>query len=131
MDDTLRKHTDYDGNGWTKYQNLVLDQLKEQKELLKFLMGEIGDIKKQNAVFEAIVRGWKETEDKTTVKIQETLEFIMEDEKGINSRLRALEELHKTEEKANVKIRGWWAIIGAISVVFIDIILEAIKFAWK
>jgi hypothetical protein len=126
--DKFRENSDYDGNGWTKYQNLVLDQLKEQKELLKGLMADIAEIKRQNAVHEALAINWRNGTDKAIEKIQETIEYIMEDEKGINSRVRSLEENLKSSEKVSSFARGLWATAGAVVVVLSNVIIEGIKF---
>ena len=52
----------YEGNGWSKYQLLVLQQLEDHNTVLQNLNKEVIDLKQQCAVVETENKMWKNKE---------------------------------------------------------------------
>lgn len=130
MDDPLTNRNDYEGNGWSKYQMLVLAQLQEHKELFKEIVADIAQIKKKDAVDDANFIHWKSNIDKQCREVEEKITSIQVSigkEHGINDRLDDIEVEHKSNEKADIKIKGFWAAMGGIIIILINIIIKVVE----
>jgi hypothetical protein len=115
------------GNGWSRYQIMVLQQLTDHTKLLQALMSEINTIKQQIAISDIISKNWRDQADKSIQQLKEDVDFILEDEGGINQRLRHVEENVKVEEKSTVKVKAFWGILGGTAVVFVDFAIKIIN----
>jgi len=109
------------GNGWSRYQIMVLQQLTDHTKLLQALMSEINTIKQQIAISDIISKNWRDQADKTISELKDDVEFILEDEAGLNQRLKHIEENTKIEEKSSLKIKAFWGILGGAVVVVVDV----------
>lgn len=112
------------GNGWSRYQIMVLQQLTDHTKLLQALMSEINSIKQQIAISDIISKNWRDQADKSIEGLKEDVEFILEDERGLNSRLRLIEENTKVEEKTSLKVKAMWGMLGGIVVVVVDLSIK-------
>jgi hypothetical protein len=112
------------GNGWSRYQIMVLQQLTDHTKLLQALMSEINTIKQQIAISDIISKNWRDQADKSIQELKEDVDFIMEDEGGINQRLRHIEENAKIEEKSTLKVKAFWGLLGGAIVIVMDIAIR-------
>lgn len=115
------------GNGWSRYQIMVLQQLTDHTKLLQALMSEINTIKQQIAINDIISKNWRDQADKSIQELKEDVEFILEDEQGVNKRLKSIEENTKVEEKSSLKMKAFWGVVGGIAVVVIDFAIRIIN----
>lgn len=115
------------GNGWSRYQIMVLQQLTDHTKLLQALMSEINTIKQQIAISDIVSKNWRDQADKTIGELKDDVEFILEDEAGLNQRLKHIEESVKIEEKSSLKVKAFWGVLGGIVVVFVDFAIKIIN----
>jgi len=115
------------GNGWSRYQIMVLQQLTDHTKLLQALMSEINTIKQQIAITDIVSKNWRDQADKSIQELKEDVDFILEDETGINNRLKQIEENTKIEEKSSLKMKAFWGVVGGIAVVVIDFAIRIIN----
>lgn len=104
----------YDGNGWSKYQLMVLQQLDDHNKVLQNLNKELTDLKQLMAVSQTEERLGKAQSSLNYDELAKKVTHILYDEKGLSARLNALEREVQTEEKVKVKLKAYWALIGAI-----------------
>jgi len=121
----------YEGNGWSKYQLLVLQQLDDHNKVLQNLNKEIVDLKQMNAVSEAELKMWRTQTMATLTEMSASVDFILYDEKGLNAKLTKLEQISAVNEQARLKIKAIWAFYGAIAVVLIDVITKIVPLFLK
>lgn len=119
-----RRAYDENGNGWSRYQIMVLQQLTDHTKLLQALMSEINSIKQQIAITEIVSKTWRDQADKSIDELKNDVSFILEDEKGLNQRLKYIEETTKVEEKSSLKIKAFWGLLGGAVVVVFDIAIR-------
>lgn len=115
------------GNGWSRYQIMVLQQLTDHTKLLQALMSEINTIKQQIAITDIVSKNWRDQADRSIQELKEDVEFILEDEGGINQRLKHIEDNTKIEEKSSLKMKAFWGVLGGIAVVAIDFVIKIIN----
>lgn len=122
-----RHQNDGNGNGWSRYQIMVLQQLTDHTKLLQALMSEINTIKQQIAIGDIISKNWRDQADKTIGELKEDVEFILEDEGGINQRVKNLEESVKIDEQSTLRAKAFWGLLGGVIVVVIDLSIKIIN----
>lgn len=124
-----RRNYDENGanNNWSRYQIMVLQQLTDHTKLLQALMSEINTIKQQIAINDIISKNWRDQADKSIQELKDDVEFILEDDNGINKRLKNIEENTKVEEKSSLKIKAFWGLLGGAAVVVVDILIRIIS----
>jgi HrpA-like RNA helicase len=121
----------YDGNGWSKYQIMVLQQLDDHNKVLQNLNKEIVDLKQNVAVAEAELKMWRAQTTTTVEQLAQDVDEILYDETGLSYKIRDLQKHHEVEEKTNLKLKAMWAIIGAIVVFLINAGAKFLEFFWK
>jgi len=114
----------YEGNGWSKYQIMVLQQLEDHNRVLQNLNKEIVDIKQTIAVTAAETKHTKETTLEALESLQDKMTFILHDDAGINQRVGKIERTLDVEEKTSLKLKATWAIYGAIIVFIVDLLFK-------
>jgi hypothetical protein len=119
-----RPYDESNGNGWSRYQIMVLQQLTDHTKLLQALMSEVNNVKQQIAISDIVSKHWRDQADKSIDELKEDIEFIFDDEKGLNSRVRTLEENSKIEEKSTMKVKAFWGIIGGGFVIAADLLIK-------
>ena len=127
MEEVL-KHHEYDNNGWAKHQLMVLAQLEGHTLMLKDLIKEIAEIKQEIAVSAVDAKNWRTNVDNKISSIQNDLDYIWNDDKGIDYRVKMLEDTLKIEKQSTLKFKGSWALIGGVGVIVIDIVMKALEF---
>jgi len=128
--DSLEKNN-YEGNGWSKYQIMVLQQLDDHNKVLQNLNKELVEIKQNIAVSETELKMWRAQTMLSIEKLTEDVDTILYDEGGLNYKLRALERTNEVEEKVSSKTKAMWAIYGAVFAFLINFGLRLIELFWK
>jgi hypothetical protein len=116
----------YEGNGWSKYQLLVLQQLEDHHKLLENLNKDINELRQANAVSDTELKMWRSQTMITIQKLEEEVDEMLYDEKGLNSKVLTIERELNIEEQANTKWRATLALYGSIAVFLLNIIVQII-----
>lgn len=111
--DSLQKN-EYEGNGWSKYQIMVLQQLDDHNTVLQNLNKELVNIKQNLAVSETELKMWRAQTMLSIEKLTEDVDEILYDESGLSYKIRALEKSNEVEERVSTKAKAIWAMIGAV-----------------
>jgi len=111
--DALQKNN-YEGNGWSKYQIMVLQQLDDHNSVLQNLNKELIEIKQNIAVSETELKMWRAQTMLSLEKLTSEVDDILYDESGLSRKIQALEKTNEVEEKVSTKTKAVWAMIGAI-----------------
>lgn len=119
------------GNGWSKYQIMVLQQLEDHNRILQNLNKDINEAKQQLAVSTAETSLWKVSTITALEKLETKLSYILYDEKGLNKKILNIERHFEVEEKATSKIKAIWAFYGAIVVFVSNLMVKAFEFITK
>ena len=117
--DSLEKNN-YEGNGWSKYQIMVLQQLDDHNKVLQNLNKELVEVKQAMAVSETELKMWRAQTMLSIENLTEDVNQILYDEDGLNYKLRALEKTSEVEEQVSVKTKAMWAVYGAIIAFLIN-----------
>jgi len=111
--DALQKNN-YEGNGWSKYQIMVLQQLDDHNTVLQNLNKELIEIKQSAAVSDTELKMWRAQIMKTLEVLTTEVDGILYDETGLSYKIRALEKTNEVEEKVSTKTKAIWAVVGAV-----------------
>jgi hypothetical protein len=111
--DALQKNN-YEGNGWSKYQIMVLQQLEDHNAVLQNLNKELIELKQNMAVSETELKMWRAQTMLSIEKLTEEVDEILYDESGLSYKIRALERNNEVDEKVSLKTKAIWAMLGAI-----------------
>jgi trans-aconitate methyltransferase len=106
---------------------MVLQQLTDHTKLLQALMSEINTIKQQIAITDIVSKNWRDQADRSIQELKDDVEFILEDEGGINQRLKSIEDNTKIEEKSSLKIKAFWGLLGGAVVVIVDLAIRVVS----
>lgn len=121
----------YDGNGWSRYQIMVLQQLEDHNKVLQNLNKEIVDLKQTIAVSETELKMWRAQIMLSVTNLEKNMDEVLYDENGLNSRVSKLERDTSIEQQLSTKIKATWAFVGAIIMFTIDIAIKIISTFWK
>lgn len=121
----------YEGNGWSKYQLMVLQQLDDHNTVLQNLNKEIAVIKQNLAVSETEAKMWKTQMDSSVKSIQTDLDNVLYDEKGIGQRLSSIEREIDVEEQADTKHKATWALYGSVAMFIVNLIVQIVGAYFK
>ena len=111
--DALQKNN-YEGNGWSKYQIMVLQQLDDHNAVLQNLNKELTAVKQTMAVSETELKMWRAQTMASIESLVSDVDKILYDETGLSHKIRALEKTNEVEEKVSTKTKAVWAIVGAV-----------------
>ena len=118
----------YEGNGWSRYQIMVLQQLEDHTTLLQNLADKVNILESTAAVASALTENNKKIADRQIQELQDDIDYILNSETGTTSRIRVLENEVKLTERVTRHTKAFWGAIGAAAVGGVGIILEIIKF---
>lgn len=121
----------YEGNGWSKYQLMVLQQLEDHNKVLQNLNKEIVDIKQSVAVSETELKMWRSQIMSSVNSLTEDVDTILYDEKGLANRVYIIEREMDVEEQTTTKIKSMWALYGAIILSILNIGAQVLQAFWK
>lgn len=114
MNSQFDNKNSYEGNGWSKYQLMVLQQLDDHNKILQNLNKEIVEFRQLFAVSEAEYKLWRAQTMVTIDELSKKVTHILYDEKGLGSRVSAIEREAQTDEKVKLKLKTLWALVGAL-----------------
>jgi hypothetical protein len=121
----------YEGNGWSKYQLMVLQQLDDHNKVLQNLNKELADFRQLFAVSEAEYKLWRAQTMVTVDELSKKVTHILYDEKGIGTRTSILERDAVTDEKVKLKMKTFWALVGAILAFVGNSLVKFLDILWK
>ena len=127
MEESL-KQREYDNNGWAKHQLMVLAQLEGHTLLLKDLIKEITEMKRDVAISANDYKNWRDNTSAKIDSIQKNLDFIWDDDRGLDARLNLLEDNIRIDKQSSMKFRGSWALIGGAFVIILEFFIKALEF---
>ena len=130
LDESVERNG-YEGNGWSKYQIMVLQQLDDHNKILQNLNEEIVNLKQNVAVSETELKMWRAQTMSSIERLTEEVDEILYDEAGLSNKVRALEKDNEIEEKLDLKSRAMWAVVGGASMFIINLIIKFVEMAWK
>ena len=129
MEDDQETEQNFDSKkGWSQYQILVLQSLRDHTTMLKEVMEKISMLEKQNAVLDILNKNWRDNYDKNLSVFNNDLISTRQDITDLEERLRPIEEKHLMEEKSTLRLKSIWAVIGSAAVIGINLIVEAVKY---
>lgn len=121
----------YEGNGWSKYQLMVLQQLDDHNKILQNLNEELVDIKQNVAVSETELKMWRAQIMSTIERLSQDVDEILYDETGLSNKIRALEKNNEVDEKVDIKTKAIWAIVGGIGAFAINALIKIAEVVLK
>jgi hypothetical protein len=110
----------YEGNGWSKYQLMVLQQLEDHSRVLQNLNKELVDIKQHVAVSEAELKLWRGTTISAIESLEKKMSHVLYDDSGLNKKLSDIENALEVDENTKAKLKAIWAFYGAIAVFLVN-----------
>jgi hypothetical protein len=116
----------YEGNGWSKYQIMVLQQLDDHNKLLQNMNKDINEIKQSNAVSETELKMWRAQIMATTQELETSVDYILYDEKGLNHKINTIERELDIEEQANTKWKASLALYGSVVMFIANIVVQLV-----
>lgn len=120
------QQNNHEGNGWSKYQLLVLQQLEDHNKVLQNLNKEITDIKQSIAVYEAELKMWR-TQTTTNIElVKEDVDHVLYDEKGLGQRLSAIERHVDIDRQTEAEKKATKAFYGSVAMVVINALIQVI-----
>ena len=131
MNQKFNNQNSYEGNGWSKYQLMVLQQLDDHNKVLQNLNKELIGFKQEFAVSEAEYRLWRAQTMVTLDEVSKKLTFILYDEKGLGNRVSAIEKDAHAEVQTKLKLKTLWALLGALFVFLGNAAIKFIELIWK
>ena len=130
LDCSVEKNN-YEGNGWSKYQILVLQQLDDHNKILQNLNQELVDIKQNVAVSETELKMWRAQTMSSIERLTDEVDQILYDEAGLSNKVRALEKDNEVEEKITMKSKAIWAVVGGVLMFVVNLIIKMAEVIWK
>jgi hypothetical protein len=130
ISDGLQKNN-YEGNGWSKYQIMVLQQLDDHNAVLQNLNKELVEIKQSMAVSETELKMWRAQTMLSLERLTADVDGILYDESGLSHKIRNLEKCNEVEETVSTKTKAIWAIYGAVAAFLSNIGLRLFEVFWK
>jgi len=121
----------YEGNGWSKYQLMVLQQLDDHNKVLQNLNKEIIDLKQLLAVTQTEDKMWRAQTMLTLEELSKKVTHILYDEKGLGSRINSLENELDIEEQAKTRMKATWALYGAVIIFIFDAAFKMLNYFLK
>jgi hypothetical protein len=111
----------YEGNGWSKYQIMVLQQLEDHSEVLHNLNKEMVEIKQAIAVSDTELKIWRQSIMKDVEALEEQMDCILYEDDGVKDKLNKMESEMFYKEKSLNRNKALWAGIGAAVVCILDL----------
>lgn len=121
----------FDSNGWSKYQLMVLQQLEDHTRVLQNLNKEIVAINQALAVQQAETAMWKTQITVALKELRDEVDEILYDEKGIGQRIVTVERELDVEEQANTKVKAVWALYGSVIAVIANAVVNLVVAYFK
>ena len=138
MDERIKNKTGYEGNGWSRYQILVLQQLEDHSALLQSMNCDIGAIKQQAAVSDnnaqnrweradTAIRECKRDTDRLITDLRKSITDVEEVTTTLDKRITIAEGEKLGFENHAVRSRTLWSAIIALVAALMGLSFEVIK----
>jgi len=114
----------YEGNGWSKYQIMVLQQLDDHNKVLQNMNKDINEMRQSIAVSETELKMWRAQMMSLTQELEENVDHILYDERGLTQKVVTIEREMDIEEQANTKWKASMALYGSIAMFIINAIVQ-------
>ena len=114
----------YEGNGWSKYQIMVLQQLDDHNKVLQNMNKDINEMRQTIAVSETELKMWRAQMMSLTQELEENVDHILYDERGLTQKVVTIEREMDIEEQANTKWKASMALYGSIAMFIINAIVQ-------
>ena len=114
----------YEGNGWSKYQIMVLQQLDDHNKVLQNMNKDINEMRQSIAVSETELKMWRAQMMALTQELEENVDHILYDERGLTQKVVTIEREMDIEEQANTKWKASMALYGSIAMFIINAIVQ-------
>lgn len=126
MNDNFNKKVpnQYDGNGWSKYQIMVLQQLDDHNKILQNFNKELNDLKQTIAVSDMELKMWKTQIMKTIEEHGDWLDATLYDDDSLVNRLNDIESALEVEQKTQTKLKAVWALYAAVFMFLVNLALQ-------
>jgi hypothetical protein len=121
----------YEGNGWSKYQMLVLQQLDDHNKLLQNMNKDINEIRQAVAVSDTELKMWRAQTMSTIQTLEEDVDHILYDDKGISVRLSSIERELDIEEQSKTKWKATMALYGSVLVFLVNVIVQLVALYFR
>ena len=133
MNENFNKKTPnhYDGNGWSKYQIMVLQQLDDHNKILQNFNKELNDLKQTIAVSEMELKMWKTQIMKTVEDHGDWLDATLYDDDSLVNRLNDIESALEVEQKTQSKLKSAWALYAAVLMFLVNLALQILEILAK
>lgn len=124
FDNDNKNRNGYQGNGWSNYQIMVLQQLEDHNELLHNLNKEIVEIKQAIAVSETEMKIWRASAMTDIETFKKQMAGLMYEDGGLAKRIEIIERESSFKEQMFTRSKAFWAGVGAFFVVVVDMLLK-------
>lgn len=121
----------YEGNGWSKYQIMVLQQLDDHNKLMLNFNKELVDAKQNIAVSEAERKMWQNQISSKVEQMEEDLDNILYGDEGLKKRVEEIERGIDVTDQIKTRLKATWALYAAglmflvnVGIQVVDIILK-------
>jgi hypothetical protein len=133
MNNDFNKKTanQYDGNGWSKYQLMVLQQLDDHNKILQNFNKELTDLKQTIAVSDMEMKMWKVQILKSIDEHDKSIDGVFYDDDGLSNRIEAIEKQLNIEEKTQTKLKSIWALYAAVFMFVVNVGLQLFELFMK
>lgn len=111
----------YEGNGWSKYQIMVLQQLDDHNKLMLNFNKELVEAKQDIAVSEAERKMWQKQISSKVEQMEEDLDNILYGDEGLKKRVEEIERGINVDEQIKTRLKATWALYAAGAMFLINI----------
>lgn len=118
-----REHEIAPKDGWGQYQMLVLAQLKDLTRAVNSNSKKMAQIEKDLVLSEER----RSNLFNKVSNIETQINHIMHDEKGLNMRLKNIEQALSIQKESSLKAKAIWGAIGGGVIIVIGIIIDIIR----
>jgi hypothetical protein len=122
--DADKNRNSYQGNGWSNYQIMVLQQLEDHNEVLHNLNKEIVDIKQTMAVSDTEIKMWRTSAMADLEQLRKQMSVLLYEDGGLSKKIERMERDRDLKDDRLTRSKAFWASLGCLFTVIIDIIIK-------
>lgn len=120
-----------DQNDWSRYQNLVLQQLNALNDLSAGLNEQHQNLKEKFAVHEAEGELWGEQKEDQLLQLNNKIESLIAEKNSLKESINKIEKTLFAEESTRAKEKAINALYGSIAVFIITSIIQILAIYYK
>lgn len=121
----------YEGNGWSKYQIMVLQQLDDHNKLMLNFNKELVDAKQNIAVSEVERKMWQNQISSKVEQMEKDLDNILYGDEGLKKRVEEIERGIDIEGQIKTRLRATWALYAAGAMFLLNIGIQIVELILK